>query len=79
MNKTKLVGVGQRIGNLRRKADCLLWQQRSLRQAALQCFTLDQLHDEEVHAILMTDVMQRADVRMREFRNSFRFAVQSLP
>ena len=45
----------------------------------LQSFTLDQFHDQEVHAILVTDVMQRADVRMGEFRNRFGFALQTLP
>ena len=32
----------------------------------LQRFTLDKLHDEKVHAILMPDVIESVDVRMQE-------------
>jgi hypothetical protein len=45
----------------------------------LQGFPFDQFHDQEVHAILMTDVMESANVRMREFGDSFCFALQPLP
>ena len=79
MNNAHSVGLGQRIGNLRCKTDGLLRRQGSLAQTMLERLSLDQFHDEKVHGILMTDVMESADVRMREFRNRFRFALQPLP
>ena len=36
----------------------------------LSRLALDQLLDEEVHVALLRDVMQRADVRMREFETA---------
>jgi hypothetical protein len=57
MREAHLVGLGQRIGNLRGDAHGLLRRQRSLDEPMFQRFTLDEFHDQEVHAILMTDVM----------------------
>jgi hypothetical protein len=52
------MGFGESIGNLRRESHCLLRRQRPRPEPVLQRFTLDHFHDEEVHAILMTDLMQ---------------------
>jgi hypothetical protein len=79
MRDAHLVGLGQRIGNLHRNADRLLRRQGSPDQLMLQRFPLDQFHDEKVHAILMTNVMQGADVRVRKFGDGFGFALESLP
>ncbi len=78
VNNPQLVGLGERIGNLGCNADGLLRGQRSFDEAVVQRFPFDQFHDEEIHPILMTDIMQRADVRMSEFRNSLGFALQPL-
>ena len=37
-----------------------------------QRLTLEELHDEEVHVVVLSDVIQRADVRMRQRGNGTR-------
>ena len=48
------------------------------RQAFGQCFPVQAFHDQERHALVMPDVVQRADVRMRQHRDSARLAVEAL-
>ncbi len=66
MRDAHLVGLGQRIGNLHRNGDRLLRGQRAFDQLMLQRLALDQFHDQKVHPVLMTDVMEGANVGMRE-------------
>jgi hypothetical protein len=67
MRNSPLMGRGERVSDLCGKADCLLQRQWSFCEALLQSFSLDQFHNEEVHATLVPDIMQGADVRMGEF------------
>src|SRR5258708_18122330 len=79
MSDPHFVRLGQSIGNLRSVPKDLIRWQRSLYQAMFQSFALYQFHDKEVDAILMADIVEGADVRMREFGDRFRFPFQTLP
>jgi hypothetical protein len=70
-----LVCFRQRISNLRRVANSLLWWQRPFPQPLLQRFAIEQLHYEEIHAVLMADIVKRTDVGMRKFGDGLRFAL----
>ena len=48
-------------------------------QAVSQRLTFQVLHDQVVDAILVADVVQRADVGMVQGRNRARFPVEALP
>jgi hypothetical protein len=48
-----------------------------LPQAALECLAVDVLHDEVVRTLIVTDVVQRADVRMVELADQARFALEA--
>ena len=54
----------QRRGNLRAVARDLAQRQRSARQAIRERLPLEEFHDDEIEAVLLTDVVHRADVRM---------------
>jgi hypothetical protein len=45
----------------------------------LNRLALNVLHDEEIDAVLLTDVMQNTDIGMPEFRDGARFPLQPLP
>jgi len=78
MSDSQLVRLGQRAGDLCRVPNCLVWRQRTFDQAMLQGLAFDEFHDQEIHAVLMADIMQRADVRMAKFGNGFGLALQPL-
>ena len=48
-------------------------------EALLEGFSFDQFHDEEHNAILLADVVQSADVRVRQLGDSLGFTFQTLP
>jgi len=73
-----IVRLGQGLGNLSSVADGLFERQRSFRETLLQGFALDQFHHQKVHSVLVTDIVQGADVRVRQLRDRFGFAFQSL-
>ncbi len=54
----------QRVGDLHAVAQRLLEGQRPLGEAVGQRLALDQLHHEVIHAVLVADVVQRADMRV---------------
>ena len=56
----------------------LVERQRSLREPVGQRPTVEILHDQEGRALLLADVVQRADVRMRELRDRAGFAIEPL-
>ena len=63
---------------MRRIADRLFCRKGAAHEALLKRLALNVLHDQEIDAILMTDVMQSADIGMRQLRNGARFALQPL-
>ena len=75
MGDTAAVGGGHGIGDLCAVLERFVDRQLPSREPSPQRFPLQILHDEEVSLILVTDVEQWADVRMRERRHSAGFAV----
>ena len=65
-----------------RDCDCVLqsaveWQ-RALLQTISQRLALDVLQDQVVHAVLVADVVERADVRVVQVGNGAGFALEPL-
>ena len=54
-------------------------RQRAPYEPVGQCFALEQFHDEVRRAGLIANVVQRADVRMRQLRDGASFAIESRP
>jgi hypothetical protein len=65
-------------GNLRAEREHLRRGERSFLQALRQRLAFEEFHDDEIHAVLLADVVQRADVRMIEAGNDFGFAFETL-
>ena len=78
MRDPQLVRFGQRARNLCRVSQSLLRRQRPPDEPLFQRFAFQVLHDQKIHAVLMANVMEAADVRMREFGNCLGFAFQPL-
>lgn len=56
-------------GNVNRVGQTIIDRQSSARESGGQRVTLEVLHDDEVNLVMTADVVQRADVRVRERRN----------
>jgi hypothetical protein len=69
---------GQRVGNLRRHVERLVERQRAFLQPIGQRLAVEILHDEKRHALLIADVVERADVRMGELRDGARLAIEPI-
>ena len=63
---------GQGVGDLDRALNRLRDAERTALQARRQRFPLDELHDEEIRAVLLDHVEERADVRMIQARDRAR-------
>jgi hypothetical protein len=74
------VPVGQRqgLGNLDRIAQHVHCGQWTAGQPRLQRLALQVLHHQEIHAVLLADVVQGANVRMVQSRHRVRFALKAL-
>ena len=66
MNDALTMRTVQRISDLDRAREGRVERQRSLRQPRGERFAVDELHDEKVDALIVADVVDRADVRMVE-------------
>ena len=73
MQNAVAVGVGDRSGDLRRQPESFLGRYRSAERVAVQI-----LHDQEVNAILIADVVQGADVRMIQPGDRTSFLLEAL-
>src|SRR5260370_31992522 len=72
------VGFVERIGDLRAVFQGLIEWERTLFQPLGESFTFDALHHQIIGAILLADVMERADVWMVQAGDGFRFAFEAL-
>ena len=77
MNDPAPVGAVHRGGQIDRVGEHLLEGQRALGQARRERLALDVLHHQEVHAVLITYVVERADVRVIQRGDRPRFALES--
>jgi len=77
MGHALAVRLVERVGDLDRVLQHLLQRQQAFRKPLRQCFAFQALHDEEVGAVLLADVEERADVRMVEAGDGTSFALES--
>ncbi len=68
----------ERVGDLDAVAQDLLGRQRAFAEAVGERLALEVLHDEVVGVALAPDVVERADVRMRELRDRLRLALEAM-
>ena len=68
----------QAVGDLDGEREEALRRQRALRQDLVEGRALEQLHRDEVVAVLCSDVVDRADVRVVQDRGRARLALESL-
>src|SRR3989442_4314137 len=68
----------QCVGDLRPEVEWLFEWKRVLFEAFGQRFPLDAFHSEIINAVLMTDIMQGANIRMIQAGNGLRFALEAL-
>jgi hypothetical protein len=64
-------------GNLDGHDEGIVERQRALLQPVGQRLALETLHDEKRHALLVTDVVECADVGMGELRDRARFTIEA--
>ena len=77
MDDSAAVRAVHRGGQIDGVGERLLEGQRSLGQARGERLSLDIFHHQEVDAILLTDVVERADVRVIQRGDGPRFALES--
>lgn len=65
------------IRNLDTVFESLVQRQRSFLQPLRQRLPLEVLHDDEIHAVLLADVVEGTDVRMVQLRNGLRLALEA--
>ena len=72
MDDAGRVRGGERAGHLDAVAERLVERQPAAREPACERLAFEELHDQEVGAILLADVEERADVRVAEARDDAR-------
>jgi len=66
------------IGDLDPVPQGILQRHRPLAQPLAEGLAVDELHDEIIHAVLVADVVQRTDIRMRQAGYRLRLALHAL-
>ncbi len=79
MGDAELVSMSKSFGDLRGITAGLIDGQGAFLQALFEVFAFQVFHHQKINAVLMTNVMEGANVGMREFGNSFGFTLQPLP
>ena len=78
MHHAAAVRFIQRVGNLCGILKNLFQRQRAFEQARGQRLAFQILHDQEINAVLLADIVQHADVGMIQARDNFGFALEAL-
>jgi hypothetical protein len=78
MDDALLVRLVQCVRDLDAVPEHLLDGQRTLFETSGQRFPVEILDDEVIDPVLVTDVVERADVRVRELRNGSSLSVEPL-
>jgi hypothetical protein len=78
MNDAGAMGRRERLGDVNGDAKGLIQWKGSPGQAVRERLALAALHDEEIGPILVTDIVERADVRMIQTGNRPCFPVEAL-
>ncbi len=69
----------ERICNLNSEIAHHMMGKRPFLQTVGERLTFQVLDDKEINAVLVADIVQQADVRMRERRHSLGLALEALP
>ena len=77
MNNAVIVCRDQRISDLPGVLQCIVHTKRAHGDAVVERLTLDVLHDQEVRAVLVADIVQGADVGMVETGNGVGFTTEA--
>ena len=77
MDDPRPVGAVERVGDLDPVAEHVRDGERAALEARRQRLPLQQLHDQVVHAVLVPDVVERADVGVVERRSGAGFALEA--
>jgi anti-sigma factor ChrR (cupin superfamily) len=77
MHDTLTMRLSQRFRDLDAEAQHLLERERSSHQPLRECLALQQLHHEKVERALVPDVIDRADVVVRQPGNRSRLALEA--
>ena len=77
MHHPRAVRPVQRVGDLSAEREHLGHRQRPLLQPVREGLPLEQLHHQIVHAILVADVVQRADVRVVQLGDGAGLALEA--
>ena len=78
MDDARRVRGIERVGDLLAEIEQIVDRQRTARDARLQRLAFQQLHHHELLAVVLADVVQRADVRMAQRRDDARFAKEAV-
>ena len=78
MDDPRAMRLVERVGDLNREGQRLIERQRAFRQSLRERLAFEVLHDQIVDAVLVADVVKRADVRMVERSDRFGFALEPL-
>ena len=68
----------ERVGDLDTEIEQVVERQRTAREPLLQRLAFEQLHHHELLAVVLADVVQRADVRVAQRRDDPRLAQKAL-
>ena len=79
MDDGGLVRCGKAVSDLDAGSEGLVDGQLPARETLGERLALQELHDQEVGAVLMADVEERADVRVRERRDGLGFPIETQP
>src|SRR5262249_32900849 len=79
VHEALLVRAIERVRDLDGRLEELGNRERAAREAVREGLAFQMLHDQVLDAVLMTDIEERADVRMVEARDDARFAFEALP
>ena len=77
MHDAGLVGFLQAVANFAADFQDLLGRERTFENARGERFAFEKFHDEKVGAVLVADVVEVANVRMREGRDRAGFAIEA--
>ena len=72
------VRLGQRVGDLDAVPQRLLERERPLHEAVRERLAFEEFHDEVLDAVLIADVVERADVGVGELRDRLRLPLEPL-
>lgn len=78
MDNAAFMGLGEAIGNLHSDGDDLADRRSAEGKELTQGLSFDEFEDQEIYAAVMADVVQGADIGMRELGDSTSFVLEAM-